>query len=157
MEPQLFSCGLPLSKVRLTIPVIASMEPQLFSCGLSRWTILISLNIQSFNGAATFQLRIVDKVRINDIELSKLQWSRNFSVADCRYTSLAASNCPSLQWSRNFSVADWWIRQVSRLSHYFASMEPQLFSCGLYLWGRGIQNFTIRLQWSRNFSVADCF
>ena len=36
-----------------------------------------------------------------------LQWSRNFSVADCVKSNMTTCLGLLLQWSRNFSVADW--------------------------------------------------
>ena len=113
-----------------------------------------SWNITFFNGAATFQLRIgVGNVRTYKIFLSSmepqlfscgllyprwwfnadnnLQWSRNFSVADCCNCLRVMPRFSALQWSRNFSVADCWT-----------------ISC------RTLPN--LPLQCSRNFSVADC-
>ena len=92
---------------------------------------LSSLHSGTFNGAATFQLRIA----IN---------ASPFNGAS-----------KSLQWSRNFSVADWRAVMTYRSDTLDPSMEPQLFSCGLQicLW---IVCSKIYLQWSRNFSVADC-
>ena len=82
MEPQLFSCGLLMVPAAGGVAGHASMEPQLFSCGLLTETQNQNHPTQSFNGAATFQLRIV----LKDCHLLTatflLQWSRNFSVAD---------------------------------------------------------------------------
>ena len=61
-----------------------SMEPQLFSCGLKYYVFYSMKGDLPFNGAATFQLRIVQKLFYRMMNLY-LQWSRNFSVADCRY------------------------------------------------------------------------
>ena len=62
----------------------------------------------SFNGAATFQLRIaVD------------------------FLSPVPKILPILQWSRNFSVADCWLKRSNGKFDMTPSMEPQLFSCGL--------------------------
>ena len=83
MEPQLFSCGLLTNSNNGTTPIIPSMEPQLFSCGLD---LAQQMEDQNFRVA--------------------LQWSRNFSVADCsRYQHWWFIHF-HLQWSRNFSVAD---------------------------------------------------
>ena len=86
---------------------------------------------ESFNGAATFQLRIEKKEIAEGARLRALQWSRNFSVADCNMCPRSKSGPPKLQWSRNFSVADCcgYHNGVSDINE--ASMEPQLFSCGL--------------------------
>ena len=108
MEPQLFSCGL-LSIISIDmVGIIASMEPQLFSCGLCkcRWWWLL-----------------LEKL---------LQWSRNFSVADCRRRRRR-----SRKDTRGFNgAATFQLRIVSSLDSVHstqctASMEPQLFSCGL--------------------------
>ena len=156
MEPQLFSCGLVWWCWPQWSDLPPSMEPQLFSCGLRAWTVARTIDNPPFNGAATFQLRIVS-------EKCKINW--NFNV---------------LQWSRNFSVADCLKLNAVCQKHKIPSMEPQLFSCGLLinwlvsLWWfspfNGAATFQLRienkivkifltqptLQWSRNFSVADC-
>ena len=154
MEPQLFSCGLHLEFDGLCIVLIPSMEPQLFSCGLRCWVgfrrldYLPSMEPQLFSCGLRLQSETIKQI-------SCLQWSRNFSVADCSETAISAStvsvsfngaatfqlriaceccsiwsSTESLQWSRNFSVADWW-------------SEPRATTDG------------DDLQWSRNFSVAD--
>ena len=132
MEPQLFSCGLSicilwiiwyaimlqwsrnfsvadchLSFLNETRDEYASMEPQLFSCGLMEIRPKRVYSLHCFNGAATFQLRIVVKHKKEYFRLCQLQWSRNFSVADCGI---------------ELKMGD---------ALYSASMEPQLFSCGL--------------------------
>ena len=108
------------------------MEPQLFSCGLDIVLSFSSFCILSFNGAATFQLRIVIPSSLNFCLLSSLQWSRNFSVADW--------SCTLASWTTDLSP----------------SMEPQLFSCGLPSNQPCSYHRWNSLQWSRNFSVADC-
>ena len=135
---------------------LASMEPQLFSCGLLKILPTPQSVVTCFNGAATFQLRIAVCELIDKSSLVALQWSRNFSVADCKTvkanltTAKEASMEPQLfscglmfayfvggyyfmlQWSRNFSVADCQWRYSGRVEIGMASMEPQLFSCGLH-------------------------
>ena len=85
------------------------MEPQLFSCGLLYGVSLGCIMIRGFNGAATFQLRI-DVGREANIALGRLE---SFNGA-----------------------ATFQLRIVGRVGSYnanmIASMEPQLFSCGLY-------------------------
>ena len=84
-----------------------------------------------FNGAATFQLRIEESMRHTKRRIPKLQWSRNFSVADCKsstvrlYGLIIASMEPQL-----FSCGLPKAANTSKLIDK-ASMEPQLFSCGL--------------------------
>ena len=131
------------------------MEPQLFSCGLHEMcTYFFTLDF-AFNGAATFQLRIASSSGTHKDQFCTLQWSRNFSVADCEQIDIQLKNGLN------------------------PSMEPQLFSCGLNEWVgdakrvlqpfNGAATFQLRiaslqfedykksclLQWSRNFSVAD--
>ena len=205
MEPQLFSCGL----------LIMSLS-RLSSSGLLQWSRNFSVADwmsreqetvcadTRFNGAATFQLRIVvdwpvvwDDNRASmepqlfscglpnltglQNTVKQLQWSRNFSVADWRSNTgddgsrwLCFNGAATfqlridgvmtwwwwndlvLQWSRNFSVADWPPLRFCRFVRNCASMEPQLFSCGLFSSTCSRLAF-FRLQWSRNFSVADCW
>ena len=131
------------------------MEPQLFSCGLKKPLRGLNNGMQTFNGAATFQLRIAGWGSRAPSMIIFLQWSRNFSVADCyqRYGDTIGAN--SLQWSRNFSVADCKDPLIPIKGWILPSMEPQLFSCGLEFNVTSPPKKT-SLQWSRNFSVADC-
>ena len=229
MEPQLFSCGLNANPAEQnTHCTLPSMEPQLFSCGLFRCSdtlIIVSFTFNgaatfqlriapiqvisqpffylSFNGAATFQLRIVPKhysdllqsnpfngaatfqLRIaipgleNSLKLGTLQWSRNFSVADCFKNefqpdfSISFNGAATFQLRIVISVHWYWLKfwtfngaatfqlRIVDLSHkpklvFHPSMEPQLFSCGLTKKNKKNPNSNFHLQWSRNFSVADC-
>ena len=131
------------------------MEPQLFSCGL--------LDCQQ------------KKVGISD----NLQWSRNFSVADCRKKpEISNIQCPfngaatfqlridgvlcqimgifsDLQWSRNFSVAD--CSQIGLLSCIRVNLQwSRNFSVEDCYENKKAEARALCLQWSRNFSVADC-
>ena len=131
MEPQLFSCGLIVSltasegyssmlqwsrnfsvadcckSVAMWLrPIFASMEPQLFSCGLCITIDSDSIIQCCFNGAATFQLRI--EVENGVIQLG----DTGFNGAATFQLRIAASIA-----SMTFVAS--------------ASMEPQLFSCGL--------------------------
>ena len=181
MEPQLFSCGLVSDSLGGTVRFFpASMEPQLFSCGLKNLRLGEGGKLDSFNGAATFQLRIA----LNDIGVIKLE---------------VASMEPQLFSCGLLFGADRPFKSRN------ASMEPQLFSCGLMpkkgkmkkwmhrgfngaatfqlrivghdAWSCDIlpcfngaatfqlriegslclvsKNWHVQLQWSRNFSVAD--
>ena len=182
MEPQLFSCGLLYMSIHIGAIRKASMEPQLFSCGLRIQNVPVWQMQESFNGAATFQLRIAQKFRGIKKGTFLLQWSRNFSVADCsanellrrkvhgRFNGAATFQLrianiffvidydvfPWLQWSRNFSVADWRLNSHLWWNRNLLLQWSRNFSvadCN----ERGIMEFdVILLQWSRNFSVADC-
>ena len=86
---------------------------------------------KSFNGAATFQLRIVTPAfNVSQFNLM-LQWSRNFSVADCR----PRPRCHLLRKLSFNGAATFQLRIALPIlwadPRYSASMEPQLFSCGL--------------------------
>ena len=133
----------------------ASMEPQLFSCGLC---------------APEWQ---------GPTARYPLQWSRNFSVADCKILLRGWVPKHSFNGAATFQLRIVLKDAQTILLNYIASMEPQLFSCGLQISGtdsiapkscfNGAATFQLRiecmvkktskdilmLQWSRNFSVAD--
>ena len=176
MEPQLFSCGLNVKpqsmflgrnrfngaatfQLRIVpaaenrnIPKIASMEPQLFSCGLllpSNSTLPAS---KGFNGAATFQLRIVDHILNNqNTDEYRFNGAATFQLRIVAQARIDSFELEQLQWSRNFSVADWSWCFVRSMSDISASMEPQLFSCGL-----GI-HYLILMQIIGSFNGAATF
>ena len=120
MEPQLFSCGLQNNRYLWVPNHLASMEPQLFSCGLHGYPIHRFGYGRSFNGAATFQLRIAVTAIPLLTPLKSLQWSRNFSVADCSKSVPKSTVLCLLQWSRNFSVADCTTMQPSEPNHIYS-------------------------------------
>ena len=156
------------------------MEPQLFSCGLAVWCVTCG-NMFKY-----------------------LQWSRNFSVADCNQRPKSrAGQGSSFNGAATFQLRIGDIGECMESKFLAPSMEPQLFSCGLKkkeektaprkkpsmepqlfscglvyanITGLGVQSpfngaatFQLRiatwfhicqdtsidLQWSRNFSVAD--
>ena len=108
MEPQLFSCGLEYMNKNWADITKASMEPQLFSCGLLKGTIRAHFSFFSFNGAATFQLRIVYSpwFRGNHVNRASME-PQLFSCGLWKGSDTIGEIFKSLQWSRNFSVADW--------------------------------------------------
>ena len=109
------------------------MEPQLFSCGLNlRGTIQICYRY-TFNGAATFQLRIDEQDTSTNRSWNALQWSRNFSVADCvlDHINQDVAEQPSME-PQLFSCG-LQIQNRNLVFGLFPSMEPQLFSCGLLM------------------------
>ena len=114
---------------RRTCP--ASMGPQLCSCGNSTPPVHATRGRPRFNGAATLQLRKHGAGRIVAVPVGRLQWGRNFAVAETR--------------RRN--------RRDGR--HRHASMGPQLCSCGNTTWGQWFEYTLCRLQWGRNFAVAE--
>ena len=135
--------------------VAASMEPQLFSCGLlpylgyflcrlsmlqwsrnfsvadwfSTLAILIVLTV-SFNGAATFQLRIVAKSIQSPHNHSASMEPQLFSCGLPAYSVKHGINRPCFNGAATFQLR---IARVNVRDHRGspASMEPQLFSCGL--------------------------
>ena len=129
MEPQLFSCGLKNTQRNPTLSETPSMEPQLFSCGLQHKLKRVDNPQWSFNGAATFQLRIACNATLDIAVLPTLQWSRNFSVADCMQCH-----------SRYCCITD-------------PSMEPQLFSCGLLDNGGWCFSFTSSFNGAATFQL----
>ena len=183
MEPQLFSCGLKENfhndKNNNNPP---SMEPQLFSCGLRQSRFYELCWFYAFNGAATFQLRIVlptitwrqYQKTFNGaatfqlrIECGTYQLSRHFikpsmepQLFSCGllfYEAFAGQplNIPSME-PQLFSCGLWQC-PFYRCDRCSPSMEPQLFSCGLEPQNRCLRWCEHPLQWSRNFSVADCW
>ena len=130
MEPQLFSCGLCYTAVASWVDKrVASMEPQLFSCGL---LLLLTIWLMKF---------------------FLLQWSRNFSVADCVPQIGSIWGGDELQWSRNFSVADCGKYPTTTTPSGWASMEPQLFSCGLNKLARGGRTPNSRFNGAATFQL----
>ena len=155
MEPQLFSCGLNIAVIIRIVMNIPSMEPQLFSCGLSNLPVIWIRSKSPSMEPQLFSCGLQLKILLITLTIY-LQWSRNFSVADCRLQSYyQVDDFSVLQWSRNFSVADcihgglanchsspfngaatFQLRIVAEIPPandliLIPSMEPQLFSCGL--------------------------
>ena len=84
---------------------VASMGPQLYRCGNGAVTPLAGLQLcPCFNGAATLSLRKSAKVKPSFSW--KLQWGRNFIVAEIRHRQVPISLPIWLQWGRNFIVAE---------------------------------------------------
>ena len=110
MEPQLFSCGLQmgiettfqeylelqwsrnfsvadcLSSAANVVHTACFNGAATFQLRIAGQTMLNWLSSFGFNGAATFQLRI-EVPTCEYLSHQGLQWSRNFSVADCRWAS----------------------------------------------------------------------
>ena len=130
------------------------MEPQLFSCGLNALSFHLFLSAPGFNGAATFQLRIVMTAPADSYTKILLQWSRNFSVADCNQDSdhyvirKFASMEPQL-----FSCGLQYSMTLVALAVHQASMEPQLFSCGLVKTGRWVNYLGNRFNGAATFQL----
>ena len=108
MGPQLYRCG-NHGAYGLPAPLYqASMGPQLYRCG----------NYVPTTQTYSWYVR--------------LQWGRNFIVAEMLYSVLSKCQAPMLQWGRNFIVAE-----ISTISARYAkvkhaSMGPQLYRCGNY-------------------------
>ena len=84
----------------------------------------------------------------------RLQWGRNFAVAETWGATFWAIMFATLQWGRNFAVAetDTYLKLASTLK--IASMGPQLCSCGNVNASKYVRRST-SLQWGRNFAVAE--
>ena len=107
----------------------ASMGPQLDSCG--RWHRTIGAKAQ-----ATLQwgrnLTVAEGAweRYNRAQKRALQWGRNLTVAEGAFPLSVSYFSLSLQWGRNLTVAEGEVLLKWHLHRCFASMGPQLDSCG---------------------------
>ena len=155
MGPQLYRCGNRNREPKQRRGVrMASMGPQLYRCGNKakdniRWhtnpcfngAATLSLRkrqvwrsgcprYRRFNGAATLSLRKPIQRRSCRTGPCRLQWGRNFIVAETRVcmslvsSSFSASMGPQLYRCGNKNKGD---RGFNRV---FASMGPQLYRCG---------------------------
>ena len=134
MEPQLFSCGLTMPPMSKGSTMWASMEPQLFSCGLYRDFMFCDVIVNASMEPQLFSCGLVLPPEEDEEEDDKLQWSRNFSVADCS----SINNLGTLAFTGFNGAATFQLR--------IAAIPPTEAAIP-----------THQLQWSRNFSVADCF
>ena len=115
----------------------------------------------------------------NHVHHVRLQWGRNFIVAETLATQFLDNIIDVLQWGRNFIVAETDKRRHAGLRAGHASMGPQLYRCGnppdrrLLLVSppgfNGAATLSLRkqsmldqknlgiftLQWGRNFIVAE--
>ena len=108
----------------------ASMGPQLCSCGNSMPAVPTRSPIHRFNGAATLQLRKPESVRSGSRRYNRLQWGRNFAVAETSPVIMRSDSTPTcfngaatLQLRKPVGLN--LMRNLNR-----ASMGPQLCSCG---------------------------
>ena len=107
MGPQLYRCG-NLGEIhhRRRVPRDASMGPQLYRCG----------NCHAPRWPSTWRI--------------KLQWGRNFIVAETWCVPCTDIGILLLQWGRNFIVAETRRGPAAPAGHKMASMGPQLYRCG---------------------------
>ena len=84
----------------------ASMGPQLYRCGNLPTTRQLWFPVLSFNGAATLSLRKFCGSPSLTTSTAKLQWGRNFIVAEINRVTPNLSFSLLLQWGRNFIVAE---------------------------------------------------
>ena len=110
---------------------IASMGPQLYRCGNRTCRCRVPLPARCFNGATTLSLR-------------------KLAVLVVKYRQYA-----KLQWGRNFIVAETTLPNPTRALNQRASMGPQLYRCGNQSRIRGVGPPDVKLQWGRNFIVAE--
>ena len=132
MGPQLYRCGNAYLAHVFASPSKASMGPQLYRCGNRPCLQSHNAHKPRFNGAATLSLR-----------------KQAVSVPTQR-------NYVRLQWGRNFIVAETTSRRPEApTGHKLASMGPQLYRCGN--WDKSGEGYCYMclLQWGRNFIVAE--
>ena len=153
MGPQLDSCGRRRPSANDKFRKKASMGPQLDSCGrckhchhvwrpnLLQW----GRNLTVAEGNDSL-LAVRDALR--------LQWGRNLTVAEGATVPTAGPACAPLQWGRNLTVAEGTSGCVRPYRGGWASMGPQLDSCGRLggTWGDLTPE---ELQWGRNLTVAE--
>ena len=107
------------------------MEPRLFSRGNEIAAIAVKTTSKKLQWSRDFSVAETANPIIEAVEDYVLQWSRDFSVAETRNRlGVVAVLGSLLQWSRDFSVAET-AAQNSRPAP------------------------AILLQWSRDFSVAE--
>ena len=82
MGPQLYRCGNSQLEVSRKESQQASMGPQLYRCGNSPFAAAAGLMDLGFNGAATLSLRKSTTDPNTRPLVIKLQWGRNFIVAE---------------------------------------------------------------------------
>ena len=134
----------------------ASMEPQLFSCGLMNICIQPINFFISFNGAATFQLRIVEQpvfIHVGDIPAS--MEPQLFSCGLLKTPVQAFSGVDS----RFNGAATFQLRIAGHVFTYCnchcCFNGAATFQLRIASPAKGTGSIFYKLQWSRNFSVAD--
>ena len=160
---------------------LASMGPQLYRCGnadhkratcerrcsfngaatLSLRKSVPGLGLRvparGFNGAATLSLRKCSAMGYVCCLTIKLQWGRNFIVAEMSHTSCGSTRrCPSFNGAATLSLRKWRHRPQQGLKRH-ASMGPQLYRCGNSQFPIDAPVVIVLLQWGRNFIVAEIY
>ena len=111
-----------------------------------------------FNGAATLSLRKCLPPIDVDRKAFRLQWGRNFIVAEIKFGGFGnwlvfrASMGPQLYRCGNISLGE-----IRSKNHHHASMGPQLYRCGNGEMGLLDGIAVLLLQWGRNFIVAETY
>ena len=132
MGPQLYRCGnLQLSKKSKHISRGASMGPQLYRCG---------------------NHCVCECV----IRAKKLQWGRNFIVAEIRPPLVGSLPfLPLLQWGRNFIVAEMEAARYDSRKILESFNGAATLSLRKWLVTGTVHSVIGVLQWGRNFIVAE--
>ena len=180
MGPQLYRCG-NTSRVQRQLGWVSSFNG---AATLSLRKLGLSVELRSwicirFNGAATLSLRKLTSQTEQEMFGTRLQWGRNFIVAETGLSRGEWVAVGLLQWGRNFIVAETYAMPFLLHVGQHASMGPQLYRCGNKSWSRapfplitcfnGAATLSLRkrviatslalrksvLQWGRNFIVAE--
>ena len=83
-----------------------------------------------------------------------LQWGRNLTVAEGIWIKHLGALPSQLQWGRNLTVAEGTISVGGIVPPAWASMGPQLDSCGRQADHKKHYGGS-ELQWGRNLTVAE--
>ena len=132
----------------------ASMGPQLYRCGNTDAgaTPAVGIKLQwgrNFIVAETVILQTITEAR------HPLQWGRNFIVAETRRAPATCTPCQRLQWGRNFIVAEtkrWRTAKSRRRKCFNGAATLSLRKLTPRLRHAIITGL---LQWGRNFIVAE--
>ena len=131
MGPQLYRCGNGLLYCYIPIRVLTSMGPQLYRCGNAEQDALHTDDMAASMGPQLYRCGNPAANKNNAVRIYKLQWGRNFIVAEIDADIIDLYAATMLQWDRNFIVAE--------TSAPMTNARAKLVS----------------LQWGRNFIVAE--
>ena len=107
MGPQLYRCGdWGEAMTRAAEYMTASMGPQLYRCGDRSIILVPNAGFMASMGPQLYRLRRRSAPSLARHLRSRLQWGRNFIVAETFATCAKCSSNALLQWGRNFIVAE---------------------------------------------------
>ena len=119
-----------MAQIQQLPPDLASMGPQLCSCGNGMAKDRCGGVCQRLQWGRNFAVAETRHAGQGGYEAAQLQWGRNFAVAETRIARLSGVGHVLLQWGRNFAVAETVPHFRHGLLDFVASMGPQLCSCG---------------------------